>query len=155
MYCTISVQEKPHYYSWAPSSHITHTATIGSWCFSPLKNSFIIFISKRIIASKKDAFNDVLKICELLCKSYHESVTATNIIGGFSGSGLWCANKCGLDIEQIRDISYISPNSPSCSLTEGSVTRSRVASIESSAESAVRVENAKQLYKLFRNKQKS
>ena len=101
------------------------------------------------MTSNKETRNDIFTVCELLKKAYLDAVSPSNIIKGFSRSGIWNNYMRGPDIDSIRPIEYTSQGNSLVLLSEVCSTRSRTVIVESGDESRIRIESAKQLYNVF------
>lgn len=134
----------------AHTSHALQPLDVG--VFSPLKLAFRNHLNRRVVVSNRRSRNDIFTLCELLKNAFHEGVTASNIIGGFRGSGLWCDEKRGPDQSRISPTSYTAPASPSSAQMLGPETRAQEQRRQIVDESTQRVDTAKKLYALYLSK---
>eukprot|EP00171_Calliarthron_tuberculosum_P004068 IDg4068t1 len=131
----------------AHTSHALQPLDVG--VFSPLKNAFRKVLNRRVVVATKSTRNDIFTLCELLQLAVHESMTPSNIIAGFRGSGLWVPESCGPDQYRIKPSQYTAPAGPAAVSTLSSRTRSQQHALQAGNEQLRRVETAKQLYALF------
>eukprot|EP00171_Calliarthron_tuberculosum_P005363 IDg5363t1 len=131
----------------AHTSHVLQPLDVG--VFAPLKEKFRQQLSTRCVTSRKDARNDIFTVCELLTDAYQQTVTATNIIGGFRRSGLWDQSVRGPNPDRIRAEDFTSSVISESTVSRLPSTRRTVSISDSTCPPECRIERYKQLYNLF------
>ena len=94
-------------------SHASHELQPLDVCvFSAFKSRLRSEFEQALLACNEKKF-DVFAIAEIVKRSYDTALTRSNIISGFSKTGLWCIKRKGVDSSVVKNITLTAPVSSS------------------------------------------
>lgn len=99
-------------------------AATWSWCFQLVENPCKKTWARGLWWRNEQQRNEISTVCDLLQKSYCDSVVHNKILGVFRSTGLWVSDTRGPDHSHIKPLAYTTYSSPGSLASSSAMTGS-------------------------------